>query len=168
MSRKQLGGFEASRLLASLPPATLNVQKRLQHRAAAPFYMNATPGSLSYQGLNLVQLCSSQRLCRDTELTATMLDGAEIIRSLLYLHHRCCLETLFDPLVWWRKAKRIEIRSDHPIHARIFRAQGLGITENLIYDRDRDKDKALPADLLRFLLLLTAVCLAKSVPQRNR
>jgi hypothetical protein len=99
-----------------------------------------------------------------------MLDGAEFIRSLLYLHHRCCSETLFDPLVWWRKAKRIEIRSDHPIHARIFGAQGLGITENLICDRDRDKDynKALPVDLLRFLLLLTAVCLTKSVLQRNR
>jgi hypothetical protein len=87
--------------------------------------------------------------------------------ALKSLHHRCCLEILFDPLVWLRKAKRIEIRSDHPIQARIFRAQGLGITENLIYDRDRDKDKGLLVDLLRFLLLLTAVCLAKSVPQRN-
>jgi hypothetical protein len=83
MAKKQLGGFEASRLPASLHPATLNVQKRLQHRDTAPFHMNATPGSLSYQGPNLVPLCS-QRLCRDTELTATMLDGAEFIRSLLY------------------------------------------------------------------------------------
>jgi hypothetical protein len=105
MSRKQLGGFDASRLLASLHPPTLNVQKRLQHRDAAPFHMNATPGSLSYQGLNLVPLRSSQGLCRDTELTATMLDGAEIIRSLLYLHHRCCLETLFDPACLVEKSK---------------------------------------------------------------
>jgi hypothetical protein len=59
MARKQLGGFEASRLLACLYPSTPNVQKRLQRRDTAPFHMNATPGSLSYQGSNLVALCSS-------------------------------------------------------------------------------------------------------------
>jgi hypothetical protein len=108
MARKQLDGFKASRLPAYLHTATLDVRKRLQHRDITPFYTNATPGSLSYQGPNLVPLCSSQRLCRDTELTATMLDD-EFIKSMLHLHRRCYLENPFDPLLWWKKAKKIEI-----------------------------------------------------------